>query len=286
MADVIKMKKAGTMGTVKIVLFSILGLLALIVVFNTFVSVKAGHTGVVTTFGKVSDTVLTEGLHAKIPFVQQVVIIDNRVLKAESNCTSASKDLQTVQSVIALNYKVSNASSAQIYKNVGVDFQNTIVTPTIQDSVKAVTARFTAEELITNRQVVGDQMREVVAQKLKGYGLQVEIFNIVNFEFSKEFNTAIEAKQTAEQNALKAQQDLARIKVEAQQQVEQAKAEAESYRLKSQQITNEMIMMEYIKKWDGKLPTVTSDQNLMLNISDMLKNSTTTNTQTPAKTNP
>ena len=231
MADFVNMKKAGnsiSYGKIFGVLAGIL--LVLIVIFNTFISVDSGHSGIVTTFGKVNEAVLPEGLHAKIPFVQQVVMMDNRVLKAEAQCTSASKDLQTVATTIALNYRVSPSSSANLYKNVGVDFQNTIVIPSIQDSVKAGTAKFTAGGLIADRQSVGEQMREAVAEKLDNYGLQVEIFNIVDFQFSDEFNAAIEAKQTAEQNALKAEQDLERIKVEAQQKIEQAKAEAEAYK--------------------------------------------------------
>lgn len=281
MADVIKMKQSNTPNVPKIVGFSLLGLVILIVFFNTFTTVKAGHTGVVTTFGKVSDEVLPEGLHVKIPFVQQIVQVDNRVLKSEAVCVSASNDLQTVQSTIALNYKVTNANSATLYKNVGTDFQNIIVTPAIQDSVKAVTAKFTAEELISSRQIVGEQMKETIAKKLEGYGLQLENFNIINFQFSDEFNAAIEAKQTAQQNALKAQQDLARIKVEAAQKIEQAKAEAEAYKLKSQQITNSMILMEYINKWDGKLPTVVSDGTMMLDISQIAKELNLSGTTAP-----
>lgn len=284
MSDIINMKKSGSVNPVKIVGFSALGLVILLIIFNTFVSIKAGHTGVVTTFGKVNDTVLTEGLHLKIPFVQNVVLVDNRVLKTEVSCMSASKDLQNVSSGIALNYRVANAKSADLYKNVGIDYQNTIVIPTIQDGIKAVTARFTAEELITNRQSVGEQMSELVSSKLNSYGIFVENLNIINFEFSDEFNAAIEAKQTAEQNALKAEQDLARIKVEAQQKIEQARAEAEAYRLKSESITNEMILMEYLSKWDGKLPTVVSDGTTMIDISKMLEQTTPkTTTPTPAK---
>ncbi len=281
MADVIKMKQSNTPNIPKIIGFSLLGLVILIVFFNTFTTVKAGHTGVVTTFGKVSDEVLPEGLHIKIPFVQKIIQIDNRVLKAEAVCVSASNDLQTIQSTIALNYKVSNANSASLFKNVGTDFQNIIVTPAIQDSVKAVTAKFTAEELISNRQLVGEQMKETIVKKLGGYGLQLENFNIINFQFSDEFNAAIEAKQTAQQNALKAEQDLARIKVEAAQKIEQAKAEAEAYKLKSQQITNSMILMEYINKWDGKLPTVVSDGTMMLDISQIAKELNLSGTTTP-----
>lgn len=102
-------------------------------------------------------------------------------------------------------------------------------------------------------------MQAALAEKVNPYGLQIEVFNVLNFDFSEEFNQAIEAKQTAQQNALKAEQDLQRIRVEAEQKIEQARAEAESYRLKSQEITPQMIQMEFICKWDGKLPQVSSD---------------------------
>ena len=256
MADIINMKKTGSFNPKKIVIWALVILILLIVVFNSFTTVQAGHTGVVTTFGKVSDNVLSEGLHFKVPFVQEIVKVDNLVLKEEVDCSRDSKDLEIVTSAIALNYRVSTVSSANLYKNVGLDFQNVIVNPAIQECVKATTAKFTAEELISNRQAVSDQMRSVLDEKLRPFGLSIEVFNIITFEFSQEFNEAIEAKQTAQQNALKAQQDLARIKIEAEQKVEQAKAQAEAYKLKSQEITNEMILMEYIDKWDGKFTIV------------------------------
>lgn len=239
----------------------------------TFTTVPAGHTGVVLTFGKVSPNVLSEGLHARIPFIQQVVKIDNRVLKSEVDCSSASKDLQTVSSTIALNYRVRTESSASLYKDVGLDYESVIIAPAIHECVKAVTAKFTAEELITSRQSISDQMKDELSQKISGYGIDVQIFNIISFDFTAEYNAAIEAKQTAQQNALKAEQDLQRVKVEAEQTVAKAEAEAESYRLKSQELTPEMIMMEYINKWDGKLPAMVSGEggSVMLDISSMLK---------------
>lgn len=256
-----------------IVITVIVILFALIVLANSFTTVKAGHTGVVTTFGKVSDAALTEGLHIKIPFVQDIVLIDNRVLKAEAACSSASKDLQTVSSTIAVNYKVMNSYSASIYKNVGLDYEAVIITPAIQECVKAVTAQFTAEQLITNRQKVGDMMSELLKEKISSYGIEIQIFNIISFDFTAEYNAAIEAKQTAQQNALKAEQDLQRIKVEAEQTVAEAQAEAEAYRLKSEQITPEILLMSYIDKWNGQLPTVVSgDGNtMMLDLSSLLE---------------
>ena len=190
-------------------------ILAVFLLLSSVTTIPAGHTGVVTTFGKVSGTVLGEGLHFKLPFITNVVKIDNRVLKTEVSSSSASKDLQTVNSTIALNYRIGRANSASIYQNIGTDFENVLINPAIQECVKSVTAQFTAEELITERQKVGDLMREALAEKIGPYGFDIEVFNITSFEFSEEFNAAIEAKQTAQQNALKAEQDLARIKVEA-----------------------------------------------------------------------
>ena len=258
-------------GPVKIIITVVIFVVILLVAAASIAIVPAGHTGVVLQLGAVSDNVLTEGMHFKIPFITQVVNMDNRVLKAEVDSTSASKDLQNVTSTIAVNYRVNPASSATLYRDVGVGFEDVIVKPAIQECVKAVTARFTAEELITQRQTVSDQMRDELQNKIGSYGLNIEVFNIITFDFSAEFNAAIEAKQTAQQNALKAEQDLTRIKVEAQQQVEKARAEAESYKLKNQEITKETLAMEWINKWDGKLPAVAGDSQMMLNISELLE---------------
>lgn len=256
----------------------------IIIALSSFTSVEAGHSGVVLTFGKVSEAVLSEGLHVKIPFIQQIIQIDNRVLKAEVDCSSASKDLQTVSSTIALNYRVRNEASARIYKEVGPSYESVIINPAIQECVKAVTAKYTAEQLITERQQISDQMKELLNDKISSYGLELEIFNIIAFEFTDEYNAAIEAKQTAQQNALKAEQDLQRIKVEAEQTVAQAQAEAEAYRLKSEQITPQMIAMEYIDKWDGKLPTVAGgdSSSMLIDISEIINEMNTA--AAPSKT--
>ena len=258
----------------------------IIVALNSFTSVEAGHSGVVLTFGKVSEAVLSEGLHVKVPFIQQIIQIDNRVLKSEVDCSSASKDLQTVSSTIALNYRVRNEASARIYKEVGPSYESVIINPAIQECVKAVTAKYTAEQLITERQQISDQMKELLNDKISSYGLELEIFNIIAFEFTDEYNAAIEAKQTAQQNALKAEQDLQRIKVEAEQTVAQAQAEAEAYRLKSEQITPQMIAMEYIDKWDGKLPAVAGgdSSSMLIDISEIIGEMNST--AAPAKTAP
>ena len=255
--------KFGIIAAVIVIILAVVG-------FNSFTVVQAGHTGVIVNLGKVSDTVLEEGLHFKIPFVSDIVQIDNRVMKTEVESNAASKDLQSISSKVSVNYRVNRASSASIYQNVGSDFTNVIVNPAIQECVKSVAAKYNAEQLITNRTVVSAEMEKEISQKINPYGLTIEVFNIVNFDFSEEFNKAIEAKQTAQQEALKAEQDLARIKVEAEQTVEKAKAEAEAYQLKNSQLTDKVIMMEFVEKWDGKLPSVTSGANAVFDISSYI----------------
>lgn len=254
-----------------IILIVVAVLLAIILGSSCFTVVQAGHSGVVLTFGAVSDQVMGEGLHLKAPFIQNVVQMDNRTQKIETEGTASSKDLQIVSYVVAVNYRVNGTSSASLYKNVGPDYSNIVIAPAIQESIKSVSAQFTAEELITERQTVGDQIKDVLSEKISQYGVSVEIFNIVNFDFSEEFNSAVEAKQTAQQNALKAEQDLARIEVEAQQKVTQAEAEAESIKLIQQALAESPDYTEYIKwnKWDGKLPTVMGENDLMLSMDSL-----------------
>lgn len=244
----------------KVILAVVIVIVVAILAFASFSIVQPGHTGVVLTMGAVQDTVLSEGLQFKIPFAQNIVQIDNRTQKVETSGTASSMDLQLISYNVALNYKVRNDASALIYKTVGTSYESIVIVPAIQESIKAVTARFTAEELITRRQEVSEQIKDALSEKITPYGLSTEVFNIVNFDFSDEFNAAVEAKQTAQQQALKAEQDLNRIKIEAQQKVEQAKAEAESIKLIQETLETSPEYIEYIKwnKWDGQLPNVMS----------------------------
>lgn len=257
----------------KYVVIGVVALAAIVVLSQCFSIVSSGNTGVVVTMGAVGDKVLDEGVHLKAPFAQRVLQMNNRTQKIETEGTASSKDLQVISYVVAVNYRVNHASSASLYKNVGMDYESIIVAPAIQESIKAVTAQFTAEQLITERQTISAQIKDVLSEKIGSYGIAVEIFNIVNFDFSEEFNAAVEAKQTAQQNALKAEQDLARIEVEAKQAVTKAEAEAESIRLIQQALAQSPNYVEYIKwnKWDGKLPEVMGDSNLLLDITDKAK---------------
>ena len=261
----------------KYVIWGIVAFLLVVVIASSLTTVKAGHTGVVTTFGAVSTTTLNAGLHVKLPFVQDVIQMDNRTQKLEVGGGASSKDLQVITYVVALNYRINTAESDKLYRTVGQGYENIVVTPAVQESIKSVTARFTAEELIVKRQEVSDQIKTALSEKVNAYGLIAEVFNIVNFEFSDEFNKAVEAKQTAQQQALKAEQDLSRIKVEAAQKIEQAKAEAESIRLIQDMLANAPQYIEYIKwsKWDGKMPAVLGDNSVMLDLKGLVTPSAT-----------
>lgn len=255
-----KVKEAGKrMGLVAVVM----GVLFLFLIMNPFVKIGAGERGVLLNFGAVSPDVLDEGLHIMIPIMQKVARIDVKIQKSETRSEAASKDLQDITSVIALNYHVIPDKANWVYQNIGTAFKERIIDPNVQEAVKAVTARYTAVQLIGEREKVSTAIKESLKEKLAVYNLYVDGFSVIDFSFSKKFTDAIESKQEAEQFALRAQRDLERIKIEAEQKIAQAKAEAESLRLQKGQITTEMIelrkieaMREAIAKWNGTVPNV------------------------------
>lgn len=232
-------------------------------ILNPFVKIDAGERGVVLNFGAVQDEVLGEGLHLRIPIMQKIVKMDVKIQKSETRAEAASKDLQDIKSVIALNYHIVPDKANWVYQNIGAAFKERVIDPTVQESVKAVTARYTAVQLIGDRENVSTAIEDALSQKLADYNLFVDGFSVIDFSFSKKFTDAIESKQEAEQFALRAQRDLDRIKIEAEQKVAQARAEAESLRLQKQQITVELIelrkieaLREAIAKWNGTVPNV------------------------------
>jgi len=261
--DVVKAKTQGSKSLSKVIIIFVI-ILIIIFVLNPFVIVGAGERGVVLTFGAVQKTVFDEGLHLRIPMVQKIVKIDVRVQKSQVDAESVSKDLQDTHSTIAINYHAIPDKASWIYQNLGIQYKERIIDPAVQEVVKAVTARYTAVELITQRERVRSEIKDLLKQRLVGYNIGVDDFSIINFKFSQQFTQAIESKQTAEQFALKAQRDLERIKIEAEQKVTQAKAEAEALRLQKANITPELVSlrqieasMKAIEKWDGHLPKVT-----------------------------
>lgn len=245
-------------------LFIFVGLLLILSAFKPWVQVGAGERGIVQNFGAVQDIVFEEGLHFKIPLVQTVILMDVKIQKAMTDAASSSSDLQDVDLSVALNYHIIPEKANLVYQTIGVQFKERIIDPAIQEVMKAVTARYTAEELITKRPAVSREMQEALTSRLLESNIAVDAFSIISFSFSQTFTDAIEAKQTAEQNALKAKRDLDRIKVEAEQTIAAATAEAEALRLQKMNISPDLIELrkieanlKAIEKWDGVLPNVT-----------------------------
>lgn len=231
-----------------------LGLLFIVFVLNPCVIVSPGHKGIVLNLGAVSDKVMDEGVHFRMPLVQSIIEVDVRVLKQETKAEAASKDLQNISTIIALNYHLKPDSVNELYKTVGLKYESIIIDPAIQEVLKSVTAKYTAAELITLREQVSTNMKTGIEARVSKYNLIVDDFSIKDFQFSATFAKAIESKQEAEQLALKAERDLQRIKIEAEQQIATARAEAETLRMKNVSVSPLMIQLNAIDKWDGKLP--------------------------------
>ncbi len=257
----------------KTVLIVIILLVVIVIAASSFVIVQAGHTGVVVTLGKVDDTVWQEGLHFKIPIIQEVVMIDNRITKLEVDTEAFSKDLQTVSTTLAINYRVDTSKSYSIYKNIGKDYEAVLVIPAVNEVLKSTTALYTAEESVTNRTLVSDGLIEGLNEKLNEIGLFVTDVNIINFDFSEAYITAIEEKQVAQQQLLKAETEkqtaITNAEAEAEATKIRAEAEAEANRILAESITPELVDYYTIEKWNGQLPLVSGEATPIIDMSTL-----------------
>ena len=269
--------------SIRIVVPVIIGFIILVVVLAASVKiVEAGHRGVLLQFGAVDTSAsLDEGIHFVVPFRDNVVPLEVRTQKIEENAASASGDLQDVSTQVALNYHVDPSTAPTLFQQLGFDYASRVVSPAIQESVKQVTARYNAENLITNRETVKAEIETQIEQRLGPYGIDVETISITEFQFSEQFRRAVEAKVEAEQRALQATNDLRRIEIEAQQAearaigeqqsniaraegvrqaaVLQAQGEAEAIQIVEAQLRENPRYLEWLKtqRWDGVLPLVT-----------------------------
>jgi prohibitin 2 len=269
--------------SIRIVVPVIIGFIILVVVLAASVKiVEAGHRGVLLQFGAVDTSAsLNEGIHFVVPFRDNVVPLEVRTQKIEENAASASGDLQDVSTQVALNYHVDPSTAPTLFQQLGFDYASRVVSPAIQESVKQVTARYNAENLITNRETVKAEIETQIEQRLGPYGIDVETISITEFQFSEQFRRAVEAKVEAEQRALQATNDLRRIEIEAQQAearaigeqqsniaraegvrqaaVLQAQGEAEAIQIVEAQLRENPRYLEWLKtqRWDGVLPLVT-----------------------------
>lgn len=236
--------------------------------------VDAGHRGVLLHWNAVDLTQppLEEGLHFVVPFQDEVINVEVRTLKYASDARSASRDLQTVETTVTVNYHPDKESVHRLYKNLGLDYENRVIQPAIEETVKQVTANYNAEELITKRPLVKQDIEVAIRERLNQFEVVTDVISITDFEFSPLFAQAIESKVEAEQNALRAENDLRRIEVEARQteanaiglanaNIAEAKGEAEAIAIINKALAENPNYLDWLKTqaWDGKLPLVVGE---------------------------
>ena len=257
----------------KYIIMAVAAVIVILIAVNAFVVVDAGHTGVVVTLGSVNEGVLQEGVHLKIPFIQNVVKIDNRIQKLEVQTEAFSKDLQSVDTTLAINYRVDTEKSYSIYKNIGANYEDVLVTPAVNEVLKAITATYTAEETVTNRALISDGLVTGLNEKLNSIGLYVTDVNIIDFDFSEAFITAIEEKQVAQQQLLKAETEKKTAITNAEADAEAAKVRADGEAAANDTIakslTSEVLENKKIEKWNGELPRVSGSGGTIIDLGDI-----------------
>ena len=245
-------------------------IILLILFFKSWFIVEPWYNGFTVTLGKINKTVYSDWLHLKTPIITQAVKYNIQTQKLEAVTEASSKDLQTVTASIVVNYKYKESEVVNLYKNVGKEEKvaEKIITPAVQEVFKSVVAKYSAEQLITERSNVSKDIEDTLNTRLKDYGIQIQLFNIVNFDFSKSFNDAIEAKVTAEQNALAEKNKLEKVKYESEQKVVAAEAQAKAIEIQAKAIQTqwgaEYVKLKWIEKWNGNLPETMAWQDTSL----------------------
>jgi len=270
------------------VVYAVVALILLITVADCLHQVPPGHRGVMVTLGKVKEVNLDEGLQFKLPYIQTIIDMKVMLEKEEVQESAASSDLQEITTTLTVHFNIMPSSTWKVYQTMRQDYHGLLLRPVIQEDLKATTAKFTAEELVTTRAALVQKLTEKLRESLRPYGIYVQTVNFVDFQFSDAFSEAIEAKVTAEQDALKAKNILVMIQYEAQQKVIQAEAEknatiiaaeadsrrveiaalaeafkvlteanatAEAIMMITNQMTPEYAQYLHLMQWDGQYPS-------------------------------
>ena len=264
----------------------IVAVVAVVLVFLTCTAtVQTGYTGIVTTFGKVEAMTLEAGLHFKSPF-QQIISMDNREQKSSFTTEAFSSDIQQVDITGSINYAINKSTAMNLFKEVGTDYFNKLVYPRMLAITKGVFSKYTAENLVANRQNLSESIRAGLHEELDAYGINVISVSIENLDFTDAFTDAVEAKQVAAQRKLQAESEQGQMTMETQQQAERkrinaeaeanvakinadadayalkvrSEAEAEANRMIAESLTENLIRFNEVKSWDGKLPTYMAGQ--------------------------
>jgi len=248
------------------------GFIIIMAILSFVTFVPAGHRGVLLTWGAVEDHIMQEGLNFRTPISQSVVVMEIRTQKFSSEESSVSSDLQLVTTEVTVNYRLDGSRVNRIYQELSLEYEDRVILPAIKEAVKASTAKFNAEELINKRDLVKAEIESALKERVEQFGgILVQAVSITNFEFSEQFDIAIEGKVTAEQEALRALNELERIKIEAQQEIEKAKARAKSIEIEAQALKEnpELVSLRWVEKWNGQLPTfmMGDSQGILLNMN-------------------
>lgn len=248
-------------------------ILACLMFASTFTIVGPGQRGVVVRLGEVTGKVFNEGLNFKLPLIETVIKMDVKVQRFDiERSQAASKDGQSVFTTISVNYSLQPEKVDKIFQTLSKNYEYNVIYPAVNEAIKQSTAKYDAVEILQNRAEVGEMMKSILQDRLSQHNINVVAVSVNNFEFSESFDNALEAKQTAVQQALKAKNDLERVKFEAEQKIQYAKAEAEAIRIQAESISKQggenYVKLKAIEKWDGKLPiySTSSDSGTFFNL--------------------
>lgn len=230
-------------------------------------SIPTGHTGIPVTFGKVSNYVLDAGINAKLPW-QDIVVMDNRVQKESVELSCFSSDIQEVKMLYTINFQIRQSDAMVIYSTIGKDYYEKVIVPCITESVKAVTAKYTAENLIATRNALALKIEDDLSKKLDSYNIILVSTSIEDMDFTDDFTNAVEAKQVAQQNKLKAETEADQKRIEAKAaadaEVIRAQGEAEAYQKINESLTGSVLQKMYYEKWNGILPSVVGSDSIVV----------------------
>lgn len=236
-------------------------LFLLIMIFGCFSTIKTGEIGIKVRFGKIISSTTNEGIVFKLPF-EEMKKINVKVQKYENEepFSTSTKDMQIVNNImVSINYQIDGTKAIDLYKTVGTNYQTTILEPAIQETIKAVISKYTAEELVTKRSEISLDINTTLDERISSYGINSVAVSINNFDFSESYNQAIEQKAVAEQEVETSKNQLEKAKIDAEKKKVEAEGEAEANALLQQSLTDQIIAQQFIEKWNGQLPTTMTD---------------------------
>ena len=254
----------------KYVVIIVVIIIALIVLFASIKTVPTGTVGVKTRFGAVQASVITEGINFKVPFIEKIVLINCKTKKLETYAESSTKDMQTVNVTIAVNYNVNKDTANKLYQEVGLDYEEIIIRPAMLESIKSSMAQYTAEELITKRAEVSEKIKETIIAKVSERGFTITGFNTTDINFSDAYNQAIEKKAVAQQEVETAKANLEKQQIENEQRISVAETDAKVMEFQNSKITENTLKLKelenqekFINKWNGAVPSTMLNDGMM-----------------------